>query len=67
MKVSRKMDDAESREYWEFVERTAREVETWPTWMRGGDNVGQFREDRHLVVAKHMTEEEAPPPKNRRK
>ena len=37
MKLSRKMDEEESQEYWEFVEKTSRIVEEWPAWMRGED------------------------------
>lgn len=28
------MDTGENREFWRFVEETAREVEKWPAWKR---------------------------------
>jgi hypothetical protein len=37
MKLKRNKADAESRAYWEFVEETAKEVRSWPEWMKGGE------------------------------
>lgn len=39
MTLKRKMNSPEDEEYWEFVDRTAKKVETYPAWKRGGDNV----------------------------
>jgi hypothetical protein len=36
MKLVRNTRSKESRDFWEFVESTAREVESWPAWMKGG-------------------------------
>lgn len=66
MTVSRKKDSAESREYWEFVEKTAREVETWPAWMRGGDRSSQLGENQRLNAVQQRRENEASPSKTRR-
>lgn len=33
-----RMSDNDRKAYWDFVARTAREVEGWPAWKRG-DNV----------------------------
>jgi len=41
MKLVRKGRDKESREFWQFVERTAKEVGTWPEWMKGGGTKGE--------------------------
>jgi len=35
MKLTKRKDTAESKEYWAFVEKTAREVADWPDWKRG--------------------------------
>jgi hypothetical protein len=35
MKVVRNTRSKESRDFWEFVESTARKVESWPDWMKG--------------------------------
>jgi hypothetical protein len=53
MKVMKVKDTPEQRAYWEFIERTAAEVNQWPEWMRGGsraveddlDRIGQQEED----------------------
>lgn len=32
------MDSEENREYWEYVEKTSKEVEeTYPNWKKGGE------------------------------
>lgn len=36
MKIQRNTEDAESRRFWEFVDRVAEEVAKWPAWMKGG-------------------------------
>lgn len=36
MKLVRNTRSKESRDFWEFVESTAREVDSWPDWMKGG-------------------------------
>ena len=36
MKLVRNTRSKESRDFWEFVESTARKVESWPDWMKGG-------------------------------
>jgi hypothetical protein len=41
MKLVRNTRDKASREFWQFVEKTAREVETWPDWMKGGTTKGE--------------------------
>jgi hypothetical protein len=41
MKLVRKTRDKESREFWQFVEKTAKEVEGWPEWMKGGSTKGE--------------------------
>jgi hypothetical protein len=35
MSISSRSKDPESRAFWEFVEKAAREVEGWPAWMKG--------------------------------
>jgi hypothetical protein len=35
MKVLRNESDRKNREYWSFVEKTSREVDTWPAWKKG--------------------------------
>lgn len=35
MKLTKRKDTAESKEYWAFVEKTAKEVADWPDWKRG--------------------------------
>ncbi len=35
MKLTKKRNTPESREYWEFVEKTAKEVADWPDWKKG--------------------------------
>jgi len=35
-KIKRNMDSEESREFWESVKKSAKEVESWPDWKRGG-------------------------------
>lgn len=37
MMLKRNTDDPEARAYWEFVDKTAAEVATWPAWKRGID------------------------------
>ena len=34
-KVERREDTPERRAYWQSVQRIAREVATWPKWMKG--------------------------------
>lgn len=31
-------ENKEEKQFWAFVEKTAREVESWPAWMRGGSS-----------------------------
>ena len=31
----RNRDTRQNEEYWKFVEETAKEVQGWPSWMRG--------------------------------
>lgn len=55
MKVTKKKDTQEANEFWEFVEETAREVRTWPAWMRGGDVDTEgvtYVEDEHPLSAR---------------
>ena len=33
-KLIRNRDTQESRDFWDGVERAAKEVESWPAWMR---------------------------------
>lgn len=35
MSTKRSLMTPTDKRYWEFVERTAREVANWPSWMRG--------------------------------
>jgi hypothetical protein len=44
MKLSKRLDDEESKEYWEFVEKTAEEVAKWPSWLFGDDRAGNVKE-----------------------
>ena len=39
VKLARQLDTEERRQYWQSVERTARQVEQWPAWRRGGVDV----------------------------
>lgn len=34
-KILRDLSTTKSREYWKFVEETAREVRSWPDWLVG--------------------------------
>jgi hypothetical protein len=34
-RMSKDKSTQENRDYWSFVEETAREVAAWPKWMRG--------------------------------
>ena len=34
--MERKADTDEKREYWDFIDKTAKRVETYPEWKRGG-------------------------------
>jgi hypothetical protein len=43
MKLSRRVDDEESKEYWEFVENTAKEVASWPSWLIGDDKAEEVK------------------------
>jgi hypothetical protein len=36
MAMRRNMDTKESQRFWKHAEETAREVDQWPEWMRGG-------------------------------
>ena len=36
MKMEKSMRTPEDKRFWEFVDKTAREVEAWPQWMKGG-------------------------------
>lgn len=35
MKVLRNEKGSKNREYWDFIERTSREVDSWPAWKTG--------------------------------
>lgn len=39
MKIVRRMDTPEAREFWRFCDEAAKEVSTWPDWKRAGINV----------------------------
>jgi hypothetical protein len=39
MKVLRDESGRKNREYWEFVEKTSREVASWPAWKTGQSSV----------------------------
>ena len=32
--MKKNLDTEENRKFWEFVEKTAKEVESWPDWMK---------------------------------
>lgn len=36
--MKRKTETAEEREYWDFIDRTAKRVESYPEWKRGGSS-----------------------------
>jgi hypothetical protein len=36
MTLKRNKQDEASREFWDFVDRTAQEVSSWPDWKKGG-------------------------------
>jgi hypothetical protein len=38
--MKRKTDTHEEREYWDFIDKTAKRVEGYPEWKRGGSSVG---------------------------
>jgi hypothetical protein len=55
MKLVRKTRDKESREFWQFVEKTAKEVESWPDWMKGGSaksEAGQPKQEAQSAGAR---------------
>ena len=31
------MDPQKKKDFWEFVEKTAQRVDSWPEWMKGGE------------------------------
>lgn len=39
MKLKRKTDSPESREYWEFADKMIKRVEEYPNWKKGGDSI----------------------------
>ncbi len=46
MKLVRNMDTPENRAFWRHVDKVAKEVDTWPAWMRGAyyvDKNGKWR------------------------
>lgn len=44
MKVLRNESDRKNREYWSFVEKTSREVDTWPAWKTGQSEAPRAKE-----------------------
>lgn len=36
--LKRRYDTPENREFWDFIDRTALEVMSWPKWKRGGES-----------------------------
>jgi hypothetical protein len=36
--VERKLNDADSKRYWESVEKVGKEVQGMPSWMKGGSS-----------------------------
>jgi hypothetical protein len=41
MKMEKSMKNPDDKRFWEFVDKTAREVEAWPQWMKGGEPTGK--------------------------
>jgi hypothetical protein len=35
MAIRKRLDDDESREFWEFAQKASEEVANWPAWKRG--------------------------------
>lgn len=31
------MDPQKKKEFWEYIEKTAQKVDSWPEWMKGGE------------------------------
>jgi hypothetical protein len=40
--IKRNLDTAESRDFWEHVDRSAAEVDTWPCWKKGAPCAGFY-------------------------
>lgn len=40
MLVQRQMSTTQQREYWTAVEQIAREVDSWPSWLKGAGSTG---------------------------
>jgi hypothetical protein len=51
MKLTRKMDTAESRQYWALIDKAAKEVEDWPDWKKGGIQEPQGHESEKTLAA----------------
>lgn len=47
MKVMKVKETPEQRAYWDFIEKTAAEVNQWPEWMRGGSRA--VEDDLNLI------------------
>ena len=43
--MKRKLENTEEEEYWAFIEKTAKRVETYPDWKRGGQSAGKNQDD----------------------
>src|SRR5262249_8199070 len=58
-KIVRNMSTAESREFWDGIERSSIEVRQWPAWERAGINVSQFRREPRVVPPEVRTSKES--------
>jgi len=38
MKLKRKMNNPTDQEFWDYIDSTVKEVDNYPSWMRGGES-----------------------------
>ena len=47
MTLKRKTNNTENAEYWEFIDKTAKKVENYPAWKRGGGNADNAKSEEN--------------------
>jgi len=51
-KLKKKRDSPESQAFWSYIEKTAKEVYSWPDWKKGsrcGTSQLNLEEDKHAI------------------
>ena len=59
--VNKTASERRDDQFWKFVEETAREVDRWPEWMRGGTT----RKDAKPAVNTKASTQSAKPPSDK--